>query len=252
MLPDWRIADHYAALARAERKTLAWEWLRRTNAYNHRWIEFRDGHGDHRAAREFGLETFEDPALPTPDARPVWRAEIDGSVVIAEVRAGSADALDEIDLLEWRPFVSIVIDVNQDEHILLWDGARSLRIDIIGGTLIGCPALPVYRVEGLSKARLRARALDELITLKTTGRFGKLAPSSRILSRWILELRAADALRANASQHEIAQHFFGASVPERNWRSASASFRLRTQRLVRQARKRLDRPLDRKWFGCSP
>jgi hypothetical protein len=249
MLPDWRIADHYAALARAERKALAWEWLRRTDDYNQCWIEFRGGCCGHRRAREFGLERLEDPALPTPDARPLWRAGIDQGVILAEVRTYGVDALDQIDLLEWRDLVSIAIDVNKDEHILLWDGVRSLRIDIVGGTLIGCPALLTYQIEGLSRGRMSLRSLDELITLKTTGRFKKLPPSNRILNRWILELRIADALRTHASQQEMARRLFGASVSERNWRSASASYRLRTQRLVRQAKKRLDRPLDRSWFA---
>jgi hypothetical protein len=54
--------------------------------------------------------------------------------------------------------------------------------------------------------------------------------------RWILALRAWDALVAGADQREVAQHLLSRSAGDPRWRSREPSVRSQAQRLVRSAR----------------
>src|SRR3546814_12479779 len=64
--------------------------------------------------------------------------------------------------------------------------------------------------------------------------------------RWVLELRTADAIATGATQHEIAQAFFGSAVASERWRKESSPYRSRVQRLVKAAQRRLADPF------CGP
>jgi hypothetical protein len=75
-----------------------------------------------------------------------------------------------------------------------------------------------------------------------------LRPRERRATQWILELRVTDALIEDATQQEMARTLFPDSVVHRRWRLESASYRLRVQRLVRIARRRLADPLAGPWF----
>src|SRR3546814_12030463 len=65
-VPDWLLASEYAVLLFADRRSFAWEWLRRSAPYRAAW-----------RARDVGalvpsvlvLMIPEDPGFPTPSAR---------------------------------------------------------------------------------------------------------------------------------------------------------------------------------------
>lgn len=67
------------------------------------------------------------PPLGTPWARPVWSASIEPNVVCAGVVDPFARPPDRIDLPALSHFLSLIIDEEDIEHLLLSDGRRSIR-----------------------------------------------------------------------------------------------------------------------------
>jgi len=245
--PDWRNAADYQVLRTADRSAFAWEWLRRSAVYRYAWNN-RDSRGDD--ARVFGLERFEDPLHRVPVARPIWSASIDKSVIIAKVHSLCAAASDRIDLLDLQNLVTLTVDEDQIEHLLLSDGLHGLRIDVVEGTLIGCPAVLRYLIEGLDTLRGPLAAIERLVRLSKTGSLDRPgARSTRLPDRWISELRVADALIGGADYQDIARVLYGHLVPADGWRTTNTAFRSRVQRLARAAHRRLERPLDPSWFA---
>jgi hypothetical protein len=245
MVPDWTDGRQYEDLLFADRRAFAWEWLRRSSAYRLSWTR--------RAScdpQTFGLERFEDPAIGIPDARPLWSILIDPAVVRARPDNFHAEGSERVSLHELRALVSLSVDASGNEHVLLSDGRQQLRLDLLDGTLIGCPASLRFDLEGFSRFGGQLPALQALARLVAEGAFGNRSRIDRH-ARWILELRTADALAAGASQQQIARIFFGSAVAAR-WRRADDSYRKRVQRLVAHARAHLREPLHARWFGFDP
>ncbi len=243
--------DRYAVLRRADKGAFAWEWLRRTSIYQDAWKLIGTSISTPAPPpKQFGLERFEDPALPVPFARPIWSADIDPSVIRATVVDPYAPPSDRVDLWRLLPLVSVAIDDDQVEHLLLSDGTQALRIDVVGGTLIGNPAALRYGLYGLTALQGPLAALSRLIAVVTRGGF-KPVPSSRsnIRDRWILELRVADALLAGATPQQIARGLFGDAIAASRWRTQNPSYRQRISRLVKAARFNLSSSPNRKWFA---
>ena len=248
-LPDWSGAAYYDVLRSADRTAFAWEWLRRTKCYRDAW----EGRGTCRSdAGVFGLERLEDPRRKTPNARPIWSASTDRSVIRAKVHSLYASASDRIDLLDLQHLVTLAVGEDQVEHLLLSDGIHSLRIDIVEGSLIGCPAVLRYLIEGIDTLRGPLATIDRLVRLSKTGRLDRPGLRATMLTqRWISELRVADALASGADHQDIARALYGNLVAADRWRTMNTAFRTRTQRLARAARRRLELPLDPSWFALD-
>lgn len=245
-LPDWCDGTAYAVLIGAERSAFAWEWMRRSAPYRAAWSAFCRGATLTPDPRLFGLERFEDPALRIPEARPIWSAGIIDNVLMAHVAHPAAPKSERIDLRLLARLVTICIDRDGQEHLLLSDGRHFLRIDVIVGTLIGCPASLTFLLEGLTQLDRPMLAIERLVRLVRKGRFGREAYASlERQKRWILELRAADALAVGCNQQQIARTLFGSSISAERWRIESAPYRRRVQRLTARARHNLHKPLDR-------
>ena len=90
---------------------------------------------------------------------------------------------------------------------------------------------------GLPGAAAKVLPLRLFLELCRTGRFAaSLFPPDRRLGRWLTVLRVLDALRAGASQREIAGALFGDDRVVDDWRGGSDTFRSQVRRLVRDAR----------------
>jgi hypothetical protein len=249
-LPDWRVAGAYDILLDADPYGMAWEWLRRTDASRSAWHSLTRGLGT-PPARVFGLERYEDPSLSVPSARPIWNSAVYADVLRAQVSNPFAAMSDRVDLRLLSRFVTVVIGDDDIEHLLLSDGLHSIRIDVVVGTLIGCPSSLTYLLHGLSELKGPMHALQRLATLVCSGKF----EPARIISvakrqRWISELRVADAITSGADQQTISRVLYGQSISSRRWRTESAEYRRRTQRLVHQAASLLVSPLER-WFRAA-
>ena len=230
---NWRCAAHYCALLHADRSLIAWEWLRRDPSY---------AEAARKAARDpssdpgrFGLVAFEDPDLGVPSARPLWRSST-YPFVLAAARAGEGPATDCFD---WRRFgpAATLIRAPLADHLLLSDGLRVIRLDGEAGLFAGGPLRLAYRLEGLGGAERPLLTLRRLLAFNRSGRFsGSLHPREARSPRWVLMLRAWDALRDGAGQREIAEVLLSPSAGEPDWRIRHPSLRSRVQRLVRLAR----------------
>jgi hypothetical protein len=236
---DWRDAAAYAPLLEADRSLFAWEWLRRDGRYRAAAEAALSQRGAERrhdsAAAAFGLVGFEDPHLRVPDARPLWRAEIHPHVLGAErcARGMGEDAF-PFGRLSQR---AVLIPGQASEHLLLSDGLRAVRLDGSRGAFTGGAAPLRYCLEGLASLEPPLLTLRRLLALCRTGRFSRtLHPRELRARRWILMLRAWDAIAAGACQREIAGELLSRTVNAPRWRTRESSIRSQAQRLVQSAR----------------
>ena len=244
---DWRVANDYVELLIADRRCFAWEWLRRTPAYRRAWTERTKL--PHEASSDFGLLGWIDPRFATPQARPIWSIGTDPRVLDGHLLGGCDMLEDLFDIRDVAPFVSVEIDRCGNEHWLISDGHWAIRLDLHDGTLLGGPALLEHRLQGTRSSRPKLDALRQFLALATTGALPQsLMPREQRAARWILELRVGDAMIEQVSQQEMARFLFGSAIAPRRWRLDSASYRLRIQRLVRIAQRRLAEPLAGPWF----
>jgi hypothetical protein len=232
IVADWRDRGAYAALLAGDRSCFAWEWLRRSDDYAGAWAA-----GDSGPDR-FGLLCFENPACDALVSRPLWRADTDRAVLVGEARplkGGSG-----FDLASVAALATILpgdTDTGVAEHALLSDGLRSIRIDLLSGTLAAGPVALRWRIDGLAEARPQLLALRRLSALARHGRFAaSLHLSERRARRWVQMLGVHDALAAGATHREIAAMLFDVDVAGPRWRVRAAPWRLRVQRLAAGAR----------------
>lgn len=189
--------------------------------------------------RPGGCTFAADPALCAPQARPVWRAEIDPAVISVSVAAPGEDRCDWFEPRRFERLLTLVEEGDGHEHIVLSDGFRRLRIAIEEGSLADMrPVTLRFRVEGMATARAQLLSLRRFLGLCRTGRFSDaLFPRDKRVRRGLEVLRVHDALRAGASQREIAADLFGPERVPADWRIASDALRSRVRRLVREARR---------------
>jgi hypothetical protein len=108
---------------------------------------------------------------------------------------------------------------------------------VLAGTLARGPTRLHYLLGGLASAEKPLLTLQRLLELARAGRFSRsLHPREPRARRWVLMLRAHDAIRAGTDQREIAQVLLNGVAGEPRWRSESPSLRSQAQRLVRGAR----------------
>jgi hypothetical protein len=247
--PDWRSSKHYQLLLGADRCVFAWEWLRRSELYRKAWRARHDGWVDPSYSTPmFGLERLEDPSKAAPSARPVWSRMLLNDALTADIGDPGAPLDDRVDLRLLSDFVTIVIDADESEHLLLSDGLCFLRIDIVSGTLIGYPASLTCMIRGLSRIRGPIDALTRLSHLVRCGHFPRRSDINLARQRrWLEELRVADALATGADHQSIARTLFPGMIAKSRWRTDSAPYRRRIQRLANTAKSRLGRPLSF-WF----
>jgi hypothetical protein len=227
-IPDWRSNAPYRALAACDAPLIAWEWLRRDPAYR-----FAAARGETDAGR-FGLHRFEDPACSSALARVWWRRDVDPFVLSAAAAPCAGSEAFSPDLL---PVAAAIERLAGAERLLVTDGAHSLRVDIVAGTLLEGPAPLTWQLPGLVAAAAPMHALARFIALCRTGVLRRgTYPTPAGARRWALLLRVSDALDAGASQRDIAEAFFGEDAIGRRWRVNAAARRTQIQRLVRQTR----------------
>jgi hypothetical protein len=230
---NWRDAAAYAPLLVADRSLIAWEWLRRDPQY----IEAaaQGSRGPVRSAARFGLVGFEAPQRTVPDARPLWRSDLH-PYVLHVTRGRDPAAGDAFELDRFAAIATLVTGMDS-EHLLLCDGFRMLRLDGLPGTFGEGPVCLRYMLEGVAAADRPLMALRRFLALCRSGSFRhslwRREPRAR---RWVMMLRAWDALSAGADQREIAEQLLSRTAAAPRWRTREPSVRSQAQRLVRLAR----------------
>lgn len=239
-MPDWRDARAYEPLLGADRSLFAWEWLRRDQNYRAAAARALDAGSRARsdpaeAPERWGLHAFEPPGRTAPEARPVWSAPVYPYVL--GVHASPLAGEDVFDLQRFCSISTLVTAADGHEHLLISDGLRAIRIDILAGTIAKGPAELRYSLAGFASAERPLLTLRRLLAIWRTGRFCRsLHPEDARAGRLLPMLRAHDALAAGANQRAIAAELFGGSAARERWRVEAPSVRSQVQRLVRGAR----------------
>ncbi|MDT9599867.1 DNA -binding domain-containing protein [Sphingosinicella rhizophila] len=237
---DWREAAAYAPLLAADRSILAWEWLRRDPGYRaaaDRALgqETQAAQDSRTDAGEWGLHAFEPAEIAAPAARPVWRSGFHPYVLEADALP-TGDARNAFELARVAGMSTIVVESGQ-EHLLVSDGLRAVRLDLLSGSVRRGPVRLHYRLAGLASAERPLLTLRRLLALWRAGRFSaQLHPVEARAARFVLMLRAHDALAAGATQREIAAVLLSGEAGEARWRVRAPTVRSQVQRLVRSAR----------------
>jgi hypothetical protein len=171
-------------------------------------------------------------------ARLLWVAELDPSTLRVVVRPGDCSDPDHVDPDALAPWLTLATDLLGEEHAVLSDGRHHLRLDLSGSRLSdGGPVVLHYQLHGIASAAPKLVPLRRLIDLCRHRRFAAhLFPADPRIDRWALTLRVLDALRAGASQRDIAMALYGADRIADGWHGDADSLRSRVRRLVREAR----------------
>ena len=178
---------------------------------------------------------FEAPGLAAPLARPVWTAAVHPPVLPAEACATGPEA-DMLDLDQVGVMALVVRRTGGGEHLLISDGLRTIRVDVVLGSLNRRARLR-FLIGGIASAGRPLLTLRRLIAFCKSGRFSQpLHPPEARARRWILLLRTIDALGAGADQRDVAEALLSGEAAELRWRSNTPSLRSQAQRLVRGAR----------------
>jgi hypothetical protein len=239
---DWRDAAAYAPLLKADRSIFAWEWLRRNPSYRAA-AEQALGRASHPPRElnplkpeQWGLHAFEPPHLSAPDVRPVWRTDVHPYVLPVHAER-SFEQPDSFELARLGVTWTIVTGGGGHEHLLISDGLRAIRLDVLSGTLRQGPTRLHYLLAGFATAEKPLLTLRRLLPLWRSGRFlPGLQPAEARAKRFVLMLRGHDAVAAGADQREIAAVLLSRSAHEPRWRTTVPSVRSQAQRLVRGAR----------------
>jgi hypothetical protein len=228
--PNWEEDGQYAALLHADRLVFAWEWLRRNQAYR-----LAAASPSPTAAEAWGLHRLVDPALAAPEARPMWTAQATRHVVRCHALADCRDG-EALDFAKLAGLATVECGT-RGEHLLISNGIRAVRLDVMSGTVMRGPVMLRYEISGITSAGAQLFALRRFLAVVKSGSFSAmLHRPERRAWRWIRELRAFDALAKGATQREIATGLIACQSGEAGWRVQSPSLRLQSQRLVRRAR----------------
>jgi len=185
-----------------------------------------------------GCTFAEDPAVPAPRARILWTRELDPEALPVAAEPCTAADPDAILAAELAPWLTVVADPDGRAHAVLSDGFHRIRLDLESGMLGEGPVKLRYLVEGLRTAQPKLLSMRRLIDLCLRRRFARtLFPADPRIGRWLLALRVHDALRAGASQREIAALLFGAARVQAEWTGPSDAWKSRVRRLVAEAQR---------------
>jgi len=181
---------------------------------------------------------FEEPDRSALEARLLWRAELDPTVVLVRATAAPPGDPDGLDLEQLRAFATLARAECGQEYLALSDGWRRLRLDVVEGSLCdgACVRLD-YRLSGFQNLELRLQTLRRLAALRRTGHFEpRLHPEASGLPRRLEALQVADGLRAGGSYREIAIALFGEARVRGDWRKRSDYLLSRVRRRAAEAR----------------
>lgn len=171
----------------------------------------------------------------------LWRAELDPTVVAVRAIPAQRGDPDGLDLERLRALATLARAECGQEYLVLSDGWRRLRLDVVEGSLCECPCVRLhYRLSGFQDLEPRLRTLHRLAALRRTGTFEpKLHPAASGLPRRLEALQVADGLRAGGSYREIAVALFGEAHVRMDWRRRSDYLLSRVRRRAAEARQML-------------
>ena len=170
------------------------------------------------------------------DATIMWRAAYDPFVLCVEAdRVAHSDTV--FDLSRLAQLTTILVDPEGHEHIVISNGLRRIRLDVVSGSLVDGPI--ALRIVCADMCRLKAAATT-MARLASLYQHQRFMPAhfreDRRCTRWIAALRVHDGLCAGASQREIAIALYGHKRVASDWYDDNDVMRAGVRRLIRTAR----------------
>jgi hypothetical protein len=136
------------------------------------------------------------------------------------------------------PLAVTVVTGEAGERVALCDGYRRISLEVTKGTLLDGPVRVRFVLDHASGVDRRILTLRRLVMLLETGKIPKsLFPREPRARRWLIALRAFDAMACGASQREIAEELFAPLYRGGRWKTDSEFLRLRVNRLLGLARR---------------
>jgi hypothetical protein len=237
----WPAAASYDYLEGAEPADFAWEWLRRDPGYHRRAQDACPDNGPSvtmppalaDCTRRWGCLNLPDPGLAWMDARILWSAEVDPSVlrVLALPVSGRDGAAFELA----RCGSPTVVRGKACEHVLLRAGTTSVRLDVASGSLLDGPVSLVHDLAGTGDIDRTTAALRNFLEFSQAGALAtRSATSAQRLRRQVEALRTFDALADGASIRDIGTILFGPDRVRQEW--AGEALKSRCRRVIARAR----------------
>lgn len=196
----------------------------------------------HLSLRKCGDCTFaEDPDRPFADARIIWSAPMDPSVLQVRARRPRAGE-NELDLAAIACKIHCV-RAGAIEHVACKLGSALIRLDVIEGSVFAGPVhlealVPLSRQLPWRIGAMRELAKGWDLARSVSGQ----APDKVNAARLVEALRVLDALNSGASLHAIARTLYGIDV---SWPGNGECTKSRTRRIVAKARQLKEtRPSD--------
>lgn len=235
----------------------AWEWMRRTAEYSHAFAKtppvrrhilrphprFMTIESDGPASENSsGLLFLEDPRYFYAEAAVFWRTRFDPAILpVTALGVQSSDPL-AVDLRYLAIATTVLKFTDAREHVLLYDGVRSIQLEVTHGSVLEGPVRLSHDVRGLESVRFaRLMTVERLAALQEIGRLPmKLFPPLPEAERWLRWLKALDLARADRSYPEIARRIYGEELVEEALATGLTKWPLsRVERLLENADKML-------------
>lgn len=182
-----------------------------------------------------GCVFAEDPERSADAALLFWDAVLDRNVIRASAHASSC-SMDRKLSLSALPWPSAVLKKGNCEEVAIYAPQGTVRLSIVAGTMLKDPVALEYhfRGNGLSD---RLRALQRWDCLLRDGCWPQyLSRRATRADRWPQLLATLDALALGLSLRDTAMTLFGRERVEREWNQTSDHLKMRTRRLMQQAR----------------
>jgi hypothetical protein len=233
----------------------AWEFVRRNKRYRNVWqdqqpsFEDRQSKGSLRVVevRENANQLYpclwsSSPDLGASGADVAWHPQASPKILRAVAlppefaQGGSVFDPSDYDLEK-----TLVIGPDGSQELLLRDGARTLQIHVVGGTLAAGDALFVDTA-GVDDSAAQLQALACFRDLRKTkillNRYFQPHVSAMRFSQY---LRAFDCFEAGASHREVAVNVHGEAVVLRDWDDPRRHLRDRTRKMIARSQVMVER-----------
>lgn len=152
---------------------------------------------------------------------------------IARPAVGTARSFD---LRAFRSLAVVLCEL-AGERLSLSDGMSRIGLRLIEGTLLDGPVSLTFLIDD-DRSSSQVQTLARFRALRERGRFGAWLhrPEARA-RRWILQLRAFDALGSGVGERDIARVLFGQERTQDEWNDRDGSLRSAVRRLISTARR---------------
>jgi hypothetical protein len=172
--------------------------------------------------------------LDATKARPVWDRAVDISVVA--VSTSRATALNAVDIMHFGSLVTIVKSCAGQEQLLLSDGSRHLRFDVVRGSLLAGPITLHFNLTDGPTLSAQLNTMRNWQRFRNHRDFPWIARQEKRAPTWVRQLRAYDGTMAGATMREIAQALLPAVATPAALQDRNSAIRSTVRRLLRAAR----------------